>query len=218
VGYEAFWIPGLDTDFGRDEALAVGDRWLRDSAYPGERLIVLHAATMVQNAGPLAEMATRFKVVAPRTQNRPRYRGSHAVLAVWASDRAMELAEELARPDGGLCLIPGSRGGPTMWIARTGAVNLGAPGAEPAERLTLEPDVSKVLDGLLDFGGRNDFYGAGEKEMAVRALRAMVAEGHRPAPDEVEAYAIASAETDYRGASHLRELYEGVLAGKRFRI
>jgi hypothetical protein len=214
--YEAFWIPGLDTDFGRDEGLALGEQWLRDSLYPGRRLIVLYAANMIQNAAPLANMATRYPVVSPRTRNHPG-RGGHAVLAVWTSEDALDFAEELASPGGGLCLIPGTFGEASMWVSRARAVNLADPEAGPAEGLSLDHEVTNALDSMLAFDGHNRFRGAGGKEDAIRRLRQMVAQGHRPPPVKVEAYAVASGETDHGGASHLRELYEGVLAGKQFR-
>lgn len=216
MNYEAFWIPGLDTNLGRDEGLALGDRWLRESSYPGSRLIVLYAANMIHNAERLAQMATRYTVVSPQTQNRPR-RGGHAVLAVWASEGALELAEQLASSDGGLCLIPGTFSEAAMWVSRTRAVNLADPDAGPASGLALAPEVEAALNSMLSFDGHNRFYGAGGKEDAVRGLRRMVAQGHRPSPQELEAYAIASGETDHQGAANLRKMYEGVLAGKRFR-
>jgi hypothetical protein len=137
-------------------------------------------------------------------------------LAVWPTFETLAFAEGFAH-DGGLCLIPNSLDDMSAWTSRTRAVNLADPNAGPAEPLSLDRAVTDVLDALVSFDGHNGFYGAGGKEYAVRGLREMVAAGHRPAPDKVEAYAVATGETDNRGAAHLRRLYEGVLAGRRFR-
>jgi hypothetical protein len=193
----------------------LGDRWLRDSNYPGQRLIVLHAANMTQNRRSLAKMAMRYKVVSPQTKSRP-HRGGHSVLAVWASKRALQLAEELASPGGGLCLIPGTLAEVSIWISRTRAINLTDPRAEPAQGLSIDPAVAAALDSVLILEGHNRFLGDG-KERAVSDLRAMVAAGHRPSPEDLEAFALASGHTDHTGAANLRRLYERVLHGKGFR-
>lgn len=157
--FDAFWIPGLDTEFDFDEALAIGDRWLRESRYPGRRIIALHAAKMSSNRRYLEEMATRYEIVAPQTRNHS-YGGSHAVLAVWASDQALELAEKLATPGGGVCLIPGTLKETTMWTSRMGTVNLADPDAGPAPGVVFDPAVAGMLDSLLTFDGHNRFHGA----------------------------------------------------------
>lgn len=212
--FEAFWVP---QKLFNAEALAIGERWLLDSSYPGEKLIVLHAKKMTQNDRTLADMATRYRVASPRSIGSARRRGSNAVLAPWASDEALRLAEELANPDGGLLVIEGTLNELSTWIRGTRATNLADPGVGPAAPLALDAAVTKILDSLLIFDGHNRFYGAYGKEEAVRKLRAMVAAGHRPTPEELQEYAIRSGETDHEGAGHLRELYEGVLTGKRFR-
>jgi hypothetical protein len=139
------------------------------------------------------------------------------VLAVWASERALQLAEELANPGGGVCVIEGMLNELATWVRRTQAVNLADPDAGPAEGLSLDPVVTRVLDSILAFDGHNRFHGAGGKEHAVRGLRDIAMSDGRPKPEELEAYAIQSGETDHEGAGHLRELYDGVLAGKKFR-
>jgi hypothetical protein len=215
VRFEAFWIPGLNTDFDPDRALSIGFRWLDDASYGRRRVVVLNAANMLGNRPALARAADRYSVVSPRTRDQPRGRGN-AILAVWPTMQTLALAEGFAS-EGGLCVIPDSLDDVTVWVSRTRAVNLADPKSGPAAPLALGWDVTNVLNSLLGFDGHNGFYGAGGKEQAVRDLRAMIAADHRPKPDEVEAYAIASGETHHRGAAHLREIYEGVLAGRRFR-
>jgi len=190
MSYEAFWIPGLDTEFDPDEALEIGDDWLRRSSYAGDPMIVLYAANMTQNRPMLAEMGTRHTVVSPQTRSRSRG-GSHAVLAVWPSGRAMEVAEQMATPDGGLCVIPGSIEEVTWWIRRTGAQNLTDPDEKP-EALDLDPEVCKTLDSLIFFDGHNRFISGAGKVQTVRGLREMIGRGLRPDPGAVEAYALQS--------------------------
>lgn len=105
----------------------------------------------------------------------------------------------------------------TWWITRTGAVNLAEPATQPVTLASLDPAVTATLDSILAFGGYNSFVDGGEKEEAVRELRAMLGGGHRPAPSDVEDYARASGETDVEGARRLRSFNEKVLAGRQLR-
>jgi hypothetical protein len=213
MDFEAFWIP---SDLMNEDALAIGERWLRESTYPGQRVIALHAVKMTRNDPTLELMSKRYPVVSPQARGSFQ-RGGNAVLAVWASEEALQLAEELGSPGGGVCVIEGRLNELSTWSHRTRAVNLADPDAGPAEGLSLDQAATRVLDSILAFDGHNRFYGAGGKEHAVRGLRDIAASDRRPKPEELEAYAIQSGETDHEGASHLRELYEGVLAGKGFR-
>lgn len=136
-------------------------------------------------------------------------------LAIWPTAKTLELAQQLA--DGtALCVIP-YRHDVTWWIARTGAANLVEPDQEAPTLAPLNSAVTGTLDSILQFGGHNSFLGGGEKEDAVQDLRAMLADGHRPDPADVEAYARASGETDVEGARRLREFYEKILAGRQLR-
>ena len=215
MGFEAFWIPGLNSDFDPDRALAIGYRWLDEARYGGRPVITLNAASMLGNRPALARAASRYEVISPRTRNQPRGTGN-AILAVWPDRKTLDLAETMAH-EGGLCVIPNSLDDVSLWISRTGARNLADPDGARAAPMSLNAEVRRVLDSLLSFDGHNGFYGAGGKERAVRDLREMVNEGYRPEPREVEEYAVASRETDHDGAVRLREIYEGVLAGRRFR-
>ena len=108
---------------------------------------------MVQDAEPLIGMSKRYRVVAPRSRAGSGARNGGAVLGIWVSRRAIELAEELAAPSGDLCLIaggaPASSTDTAMWVRRSQAVNLTDPQAGPAEGLDLDPAVTKLLDFLL---------------------------------------------------------------------
>jgi len=210
--YAAFWIPGPD-DLDMDEGLRLGYRWLDAAQFPGRRVVVLHAKKMLNNRPALAE-AGRYTVVTPRGRGIA-FGEAGAVLAVWPTPDALELGQQLAL-DGALCVIP-YRHDITWWIARTGAANLADPDAEPPQLPDLDPQVRTTLDSMLQFGGHNGFLGGGEKEDAVADLRELVRAGHRPAPEQIEAYARASGETDVDGARRLRGFYESILAGRGLR-
>jgi len=77
----------------------------------------------------------------------------------------------------------------------------------------LPPAVADVLDGLLEHGGHNRFLGGGEKVLAVRRLRALVASGHRADPEAVEAYLQANGGTRPDGTRRLTSWYRAVLEG-----
>jgi hypothetical protein len=213
--YEAFWIPGLDTDFDPDEALLIGHDWLQSSSYPGGPVIVLNAAIMRRNRRTLDRMTDLYPLVSPRTRNRS-WGGSHAVLAVWPAPQALEVAEEMAAPEGGLCVVPNSRDEMASWMRRTGAVDLTNPNAEPGS-LEISPAVKEALDSIIAFDGHNDFISPEGKEYTIRWLRELIASGHRPNPADVEAYALQTGETDHTGAANLRRYYEGILSGRSFR-
>lgn len=119
--YEAFWVP--ESSASKD--LAIGEQWLRDANYPGQRIIVLNTVKIADDVPALAEIMDRYTAVSPRTQNRPSGSG-HAVLAPWVFDEALELAEELASPGGGLLVIDSDprRDEVEEWIARTHAACL----------------------------------------------------------------------------------------------
>jgi hypothetical protein len=215
--YDAFWIPGLDTDFDADEALRLGYKWLQDSAADRTSVIALNAASMTQNRPLLARMGTRVPVVSRLTRSRARLgRSPHAVLAVWPTVPTLEFSEGLAS-GGGLCVIPNSLDEMSAWMARTAAVNLADPAAPPVPGPNLNAEVKQALDHTLLFDGHNQFGGGYGKEDAIRTLRQIAAMKPRPMGDDIAAYALASGETGYEGAARLREWYEGILAGKTFR-
>lgn len=194
-----------------DEGLELGYRWLKESEHAGTRVVVLNAKKMLNNRPTLAN-AGQFHVVSPLSASAPR---PGPVLAIWPNPEALELAQRLAL-DAALCVIPYTHD-VTWWIARTGAVNLTAPDAEPPELATLDPAVTAALDFVLSDGGHNGFLGGGEKVNAVRELRSMVSAGHHPGAQDVEEYALSSGETDVDGAHRLRGFYEAILAGRPLR-
>jgi hypothetical protein len=214
--YDAVWVPGLDTDFDPDQALELALDWLGTVACDGARIIVMFAKNMVGNRPLLTWAAQRYPVVSPRSKSRLPYGRPNSVLAVWPDGQTLELAQRLAL-DGALCVIPGSLYDVRPWVVRTGATNLADPGGSGEGLPELHPDVTGTLDSVLFFGGHNGFLGGGEKEQVVRRLQDLVRAGHRPDPDAVESYALASGETDHKGARRLREFYAGILAGRKFR-
>ena len=209
----AFWIPGPN-DLDMDEGLALGYSWLERTAAPGRRVVVLHATKMLNNR-PMLGRASRYTVVSPRSRG-VGYGDAGAVLAIWPNPATLEFAEQLAF-GAPVCVIPYTHD-IGWWIAKTSAVNLTAPDAQPTVGLPgLDPAVTAALDSMLGFGGHNSFVGGGEKEDAVRELRAMLAAGHRPPPDALENYLRASGETDIDGARRVRGFYESILAGRTLR-
>lgn len=210
--YDAFWIPGPET-FDMDEGLRLGYQWLDGGPVRNERVVLLNAKTMLNNR-PMLAQASQYHVVSPRSRHIP-HTTAGRVLAIWPSPETLELAQQLAL-DSALCVIP-YRQSIDWWIARSGAVNLTDPEAEPAKLAQPEPAVAEMLDSILGFGGHNSFVGAYEKEESVQGLRTMVARGHRPDPQDLEEYARASGKTDIEGARRLSDLYDKVLAGKRLR-
>ena len=100
--YEATWIPGLNTDFDPDEALALGEAWLRSRQDVRSRVVVMNAKKMMSNSLRLGRLASRFPFVSP--QSREAGPSPRAVLAVYPTNRTLDLAQELAL-DGALCEI-----------------------------------------------------------------------------------------------------------------
>jgi hypothetical protein len=118
--YEAFWVPGLGDDVDRDESLAVGLGWLAEAEreYCGHGVIVMYARKMMGNAPLLAQAASRWEFVSPRTRGSP---GRGPVPCVWPpDDRVLELGEFMATRSA-LCVIPGSLYDISGWVRRTGA-------------------------------------------------------------------------------------------------
>jgi hypothetical protein len=210
--YEAFWIPGLDSDeFDHDETLAIGGQWLDESDYGRGPIIVMNAVNMWDRLVPLAG---RYPVVSPQSRDR-RAGTEHAVLAVWPAERALQLAENLAF-HGGLCVVPGFSYDLTSWINTTGATNLADPSSAHVS-LGLSSEVRTILDGIVQFDGHNGFLNAEGKIDAIRGLQRMVQQTHRPDPAAVREYVRATGRVYYGGAERLEGWYRGLLEGKSFR-
>jgi hypothetical protein len=214
-GYEAFWIPGLNTSFDPDRALDFGWAWLDEESRRRSPLIVLNAVKMTQNRRRLAEMAQRFPVRSPQARYAP---GDppHAVLAVWPTVKTLEFAERLAW-EGALCVIPNTLDDMSTWIARAQALNLTDPAAPPIAGPVLIEDARRALDGTLEFDGHNSFLGGGGKDDAIRTLRRVASMSPRPSAEDIEAHALASGKTDYDGAARLSAWYRRILQGGYFR-
>lgn len=215
--YRAAWVPGLDdADFDPDESLEIALDWLGGVPCRGERLIVMNTKSMKDNRPLLSRAAQRYEFISPRSRARRPFGGGNAVLSVWPTGETLELAQRLAL-DGALCVIAGTLFDVTSWIARTAATNLADPEADAVTPEQLDDALVSELKSILFFGGHNSFLGGGEKERAIRGLRSLVAAGHHPPPEAIEAFANASGDTDHKGAERLRGFYEGVLEGKQFR-
>jgi hypothetical protein len=211
-GYAAYWIPGPNS-LDMDDGLRLGYSWLERTAPAGRRVVVLHAMKMVNNRQMLRR-ATKYTVVSPRSRG-VGYGDAGAVLAIWPNPATLAFAEQLAF-GAPLCVIPYTHD-IGWWITKTGATDITEPGTSPSKLPGLDPAVTKTLDSILSFGGHNSFVGGGETEDAVTELRAMLAEGHRPSPEEVENYLRASGDTDMDGARRVRGFYESILAGRTLR-
>lgn len=215
--YDAFWVPGLDNnEIDRDDGLAHAFAWLREAEqnYGGTGLIVMNAKKMVGNAPMLGQSARRWEFLSPLSDGSHRRRGG-PVLAIWPSDRTLELAEHKAF-DSALCVLPGSLFDVSPWIRRTGATCL-VKGfdIEPGEELP--KDIAKRLDGVLSFGGHNNFLGGGEKEIAIRALKEIAVRVDAPSREAIEAYLYHSGETAASGVQRAGTWYDEVRQGKRHR-
>jgi hypothetical protein len=214
--YDAYWIPGLNADVDDDKALETGFRWLASVSCDGQRIYVMNARDMLTTRHA-ARFTTRFILATPQTRNDRITRSRNAVLAVWPVQRTLDFADGLAL-GGSLCVIPGTIDDMKPWVARTAAQNLWEPDAPPEAMAKLPEEVRSVLDHIITFDGHNNFIGAGGKENSIRHLRALVRDGYRLDPLDIENYVLASGRIrSHEGAKHIREWYEGILAGKSFR-
>ena len=152
-------------------------------------------------------------MVSPRTRSHSGRKGN-AVLAIWPANGTLELAERLAG-NGSLCVIPGSLDDLGHWIRRASPQHLWDADEVPDPAPLLAEAVSSALDSIVSFDGYNEFLGAGGKVQSIRALRAMLGEGHRPDPKVLEEYVLTKG-VRYKGAGRLRNWYEGLLEGRRF--
>ena len=212
--YAAYWLPGLNDDsVDSDEVLRAAFEWLHDEPCNGARLIVMNTLGMVNNRPIIARASARYTVVSPRSQKGVSPIGN-AVLAIWPVNDTLELAERLAR-GGSLCVIPGTLDDLGHWILRASAQHLWNPGEVPDQTPKLEEAVRSVLDSIVYFGGHNDFSGGTEKQMSIRNLRAMISDGNRPDPTDLENYVLTRGVRS-KGARRLREWYEGLLKGRIF--
>ena len=214
----SYWLPGFDNDdIDPDEVLQSAFAWLGTEPCSGERLVVMNTLGITENRPLLARASAPYTVISPRARRRigAAPRTGNVVLAIWPSHETLELAEGLAR-DGSLCVVPGSLDDASPWIRRTSARALWNV-APPTDDLSqLDEPVRSVIDSIIGFDGHNDFLGAGGKEQAIRRLRTMIGDGHRPDPSAIENYVLARGTRSFKGARRLREWYEGLLQGRRF--
>lgn len=212
--YQAFWIED-DSRGPGVTGLHIARDWLRGVPTDGDRIIVVNVRSAIRHSRVISDAAARFMVVSPGMRG-IRYRRGSAVLALWPHERAFELAERLAL-DGSLCVVPGVGYDAEPWIVRSRATNLRTKERSfPTDGLPQV--VTEVLDSIISFDGYNDFLGGGGKDTTISRLRRMVGEGLSPDPVAVENY-VRSREglRSPEGARRLREWYEGILQGKRFR-
>lgn len=215
--YRAFWVPGLNDDqVDPDEALAVALEWLRIVPCTGVRLIVMNAVKMAENRPILGKAAPRYRFVSPRSSKPPGfYGGGNAILAIWPTKDTLEFAEGGAR-NGALCVAPGRLYDARPWMSQSGAKNLWNPEASPEPLTELPARFQEVLDYLVTLDGNNDFLTT--KDETIRSLRAVMAAGHRPDPEDVENYLLTKQGVrSPKGARRLREWYERLLSGRRLR-
>ncbi len=213
--YESYWLPGLgNDDVDPDEVIHSAFAWLRREPCNGERLVVMNAVSMTSNTASLRQASANYPVISPRARRRARRTGN-AVLAIWPAHEALELAEGLAR-GGSLCVVPGSHDDLGHWIQRTSAQALWEVTPPDDDFLRLDEPVRSVIDSIVAFDGHNNFSGAGGKEEAIRRLRIMIGDGHRPDPSAIENYVLARGTGNFKGARRMRQWYEGLLEGQRF--
>lgn len=214
VRYEAAWIPGFNTDFHPDEAIRLGSTWLASRKGVRSRVVVMNAKKMMDNRPSLGELATRFPFVSP--QSRDAGGAPRAVLAVYPTNTTHAFAEALAL-DGALCVIPGTIDDVTPWIARSGATNLAFPDEAPPAPPEISDAARDELESICRFAGHNEFLGGGEKERAIPGLRRIALQSDRPSPEDIEAYVLSTGDVGADGSRRLREWYEKLLQGRRFK-
>jgi hypothetical protein len=211
-GYEAVWCPGLNDDFDEEKSLLVAYDWLlRTERRFGRKAVIVMYAAQMRNNNPTLQNAPRE--IISRRSTRPN--GAGPILCIYPDPRTLEYAEELAR-NTALCVVGGSLFDVATWIRRTNAKCL-LDGYAVAAPIALAPEMAKSLDSMLFFGGHNGFLGGGEKEDAVRRLRAMATRPDAPSRRALEEYLRASGKTDADGAERAGKWYEEVREGKGHR-
>jgi hypothetical protein len=206
--YAASWVPD---DVDEDKAATLALDWVDGLDCDGDVLLMCNGLT-----GHVPPALRALRVVSPRGRSRTRQWRGNIVIALRPFNDTLETAQNLAL-DGALCVMAGHNEDVSAWVARTGAVNLADPAGEPLRLAALHPEIEKAVDSILIFGGRNGFIGAGEKEHTVRRLRALLADGHRPPAEDLEAYLRASGKTSERGVKQFVKYYQGLLEGREFR-
>ncbi len=209
--YDAYWIPGVESDLDPDTAMRLGLRWLDRSPYAGPGVIVVNAKGAWASDHLVA--SSGYQVVSPqsgRVQGGP----AGAVLALFPTLKTLGLAQRLAL-DSGLCVIPGSYEDVKPWIVRTGATNLDDPDVAAPELADLADDAKETVDHIVFFVGHKSI-GGDEKVFTVRQLQALARDEHPPEPDALVAYAMTKGKLTAKALAQLRDVYEGLLAGKRF--
>jgi hypothetical protein len=217
VQFDAFWVPGLDSDVDQDDSLPIAFEWLAraERTYGGRGLLVMNAVKMVDNDPAITRAASRWPLVSPQSRRHSRQAGG-PVVCVWpATDRTVQLAEFSANGKA-LCMIAGSLMSLEPWIRKTSAMCL-MQGFEVGPGSPIPGDIRNLLDSMIRFGGHNAFLGGGEKEHAIRCMRLFASRPDAPSPDELEAYLRSSQGVERDGATRAGTWYERIRAGRSFR-
>jgi hypothetical protein len=214
--YRAFYLPSSDENLAANDALSLGLRWLLSQ--PGSPLIVLSYKKVLKNNRLLESSVAqhRIPVAAPPDMYMPDWKGG-AVLAVWASDKAMAGIDDLMSPVDAVCVIDWSAGQHATWIAGHGAVDLRTPNTEP-EPTRLHPVVRVAMEHASRMiNHSNGLVQTDDKAFVILTLKQLVNAEFRYDVETLCSWAISDGWTSIE-VSNLRDYATRVLEGRSFRL
>ena len=212
--YEAYFLPGPEEGLATDDALQLGLGWLLEQ--PGQPMVVLSAKKVLNNNHLLEQTVSRARILvaAPPRISDTRWSGG-AILAPWASERALQAIDADLHNVTSVCVIGWNAGHHSTWITGHGARDLRVPDAERAKP-RLDPVVEVAMEDVTRaINHNNGLVTYEEKSYVVRTLQELARAGYSYDTESLVAWATAKGWYPDE-LPILREYAAGVLAGKRF--
>lgn len=219
VNRPRFYVPP-DVAEGHD-GIREGLRWLLRwiNEHPGTPvpLIIAPSLNQLRTIDLLEAACSTMQCESARTWRARPGRRNGPVLLLFP-DRAL-LGDLDEWSQSALCVVPSRLEPIDYWVRARGAVDATGRSPGPGERAELvsNPVVREALDDLSVFVNKAHLVNYEDRAMAVRVLQTLYRNREEFEPTEVHAWALAD-RWSADAASRLREIAEGVVAGRSFRL
>lgn len=189
--------------------------WVRDHPEDGVPLIIAPGLSQLRGIDLLDAACQAMHCASTRTWRNSRWERDAPLLLLFPDERELGEMDEEAR--GVMCVVPRAPGSIDFWIRGRDAVDVTGHAPAPAGALVANPVVRAALRELGIIVNKNHLVNYEDRAMAVRVLQLLNRKGEHFTPTEAHAAALADGWSS-DAASRLREIAEGVVEGRTFRL
>lgn len=142
---------------------------------------------------------------------------SGPVLAVYAGDRLLDMVDSLETPSK-ILFVPWLRKEGQAWARMWSARELGSTDEPPARQFS-NPTVRAALESLTDSVNLSTGLAhSSDRDAAIQMFRLLHDAGEQFDPEETRSWLISELDWEPRHANEVRNVANGVLTGKKFRV